>query len=615
MEAYEKARRLGLKTMKEAQERHENPWLPVLDELAQATGQELLGEMQIPLDRIAGTKTAGRTNAFAKDFMPVLEANSEFAAKWSRVYEFQLAQGLQDAILVYEYLGMYYVQEGNKRVSVLKFLDAPTILAKVIRIHTKPEDTDAYHLYEEYMDFTAKTGMYDFWFTQKGSYEKLLHLIHQDVWDNKVRADVRSAFDRFSAVFEKLYCLRSGMTMSDAFLVYAETYGLEEGDDFNVHLSGQIERLHEAYDVWPDKPKVRLVTETNPGLKPFFNLRSDPIKMGFIHMKTAETSAWTAEHEGGRQWMEKQLPELTSKAYFGCDDEDLALGAMEAAVLEGCNVLFVTSPLLVRACLKFEAAHPEVKVLCCGLNVASGNIRTYYPREYEAQFLAGMVAGILSHTDQIGYVGDYPANGAIASINAFALGARMVNPEVQVYLDWSTTKESTISMPENIDLMYVAQQSFDRAVQTNKAFGLYDLTHKQFLHILQVQELWGEFYTKMAKRLEEGSWREDAKAEGGSICYWWGTSNHMTAISISEKMPVHARRLVLTMLETVREGFQPFDTELVDQAGNVRKADTMEDLVKMDWLLDNVTGTIPSLDAFRPDAAEIISTLSLQEGA
>lgn len=93
-----------------------------------------IGIVQVPAEFIVDTKTAGRTNVFAQNFMPIAEEKSEFAAKWESLCSSHLDEGIREPVLVYEYMNRYYVEEGNKRVSVLKFFDAATITARVKRI-------------------------------------------------------------------------------------------------------------------------------------------------------------------------------------------------------------------------------------------------------------------------------------------------------------------------------------------------------------------------------------------------------------------------------------------------------------------------------------------------
>ena len=145
IEEYNNARRLAQKAARSAMSNGRYPYLPALDEFISRediSGEEPLGIVDIPLNKIAGTKTSGRKNSFANNFMPLLDEGTEFATKWSNLYESQLEEGIRDPIIAYEYMTRYYVQEGNKRVSVMKFVGARSITAKVTRL--LPKKTDDY---------------------------------------------------------------------------------------------------------------------------------------------------------------------------------------------------------------------------------------------------------------------------------------------------------------------------------------------------------------------------------------------------------------------------------------------------------------------------------------
>lgn len=141
------------------------------------------------------------------------------------------------------------------------------------------------------------------------------------------------------------------------------------------------------------------------------------------------------------------MPEIDTRAWFEVNTPEQEMEAMEEALKQGYNVIFTTSPEMLRSSIRFGAAHPDIKMFNCSLNTLTGHIRTYFGRRYESQFLSGMIAGILTVSGHIGYLADYPIYGSIASLNAFALGALMTNPEARVYLDWSTTTKSAGQIP------------------------------------------------------------------------------------------------------------------------------------------------------------------------
>jgi len=89
LEEYNRAQRLGVRDYREKTAAGKYPYLPALDELLEKTDTESqipLGTIEIPLDYVVGTKTTGRTPAFASNFMPLLPENTEFASKWVSLY-------------------------------------------------------------------------------------------------------------------------------------------------------------------------------------------------------------------------------------------------------------------------------------------------------------------------------------------------------------------------------------------------------------------------------------------------------------------------------------------------------------------------------------------------
>ena len=159
-EDYKAARKLGEDAVRKAVRNGVSPYLPVLDaldEIKQSVGQTGLGLLELPISRIKGNKELARNNAFANNFMPLMDEDSEFGYKWSNLYDSYRQEGIRDAIKVYEYMNQYYVQEGNKRVSVSKFGGTDFILADVIRILPRKNDSKEVRVYYEYLDFYKVT--------------------------------------------------------------------------------------------------------------------------------------------------------------------------------------------------------------------------------------------------------------------------------------------------------------------------------------------------------------------------------------------------------------------------------------------------------------------------
>ena len=176
MDHYGKARREGLREYAAAVQAHQDPYLPVLEDrepdLARLNRRSL-GIQNVPLEQISGSVSQGRSYAFARNFFPLLESGSEFAGKWNRLYASVEEEGLNQPVTLLEYMGSYYVAEGNKRVSVMKCMNALDIEASVTRVIPPRTDDPENISYFEYCDFARETGLYNIFMTRPGSYEKI----------------------------------------------------------------------------------------------------------------------------------------------------------------------------------------------------------------------------------------------------------------------------------------------------------------------------------------------------------------------------------------------------------------------------------------------------------
>ena len=246
---YESAKKLGEREKRRAAFTGRSPYLPALDDflsMEDVVAEEPLGILEVPLELFAGTRTRGRQNAFARNFMPLLAENSEFATKWSKLYDSQITEGLRDPVKAYEYLGRYYVEEGNKRVSVMKFLRAYSIHASVIRL--VPKKTEEKHIlsYYEYMDFYKVTGLFGFLLSEPESYRRFAEIFGQNLktpWPEELCGEIKSAYNTFQTVYSQ----KGGydvLRAEDAFLIYISIYPMRQiTEDNESVLAKRLDRV------------------------------------------------------------------------------------------------------------------------------------------------------------------------------------------------------------------------------------------------------------------------------------------------------------------------------------------------------------------------------------
>lgn len=604
--AYSAARKSALADVALRKKEKLNPYLPVLDtylEHLHITGTRRCGTSEILIRRIVGTCHAGRTEAFAANFMPLLEENSEFAAKWMRLYASASEEGLRDSIRVYELYGSYFVEEGNKRVSVMKVMQNPLISAEVIELTVDPADLTDGDLYESYLRFRALTGISTILMSRKRNYHKLLNILgvtEEDPLSSQARTHLMSLYDRFELLFRKKVTEPIPASAGDAFLILLETFGWDPDRIYpDSEIENEFDSIRPAILAWPGSIRASLVTDTRTSdRKPnsLLSFLSEPVRAALIEPGQPEQSTWTRDHdEAFRAMAEKLKGDVDIRIWNGIDTPAALEDALQAAVDWKADVVFTGHPLMLQATNQFAARYPKVRFLNCSLNPESTAVRSYYTRGYELQFLQGMAAGALSSTGKLGYIADYPIYGAIADINAFAIGAMAVRPDVRVYLDWSTSKAATNDdFPTDIDMIYISGQDFDTEVRTRRRYGLFDVRTGQFAQLSTVRQKWDVFYTRIITSILNRTYKADETSENThSINYWLGLSNGLMDVAFSDRLPMQTRRLIAQIKDDIAsESFLIFDG--LGSYGQ-RKL-TMEQIARMDWLVRSVVGYLPDMN-------------------
>lgn len=633
-EIYERVHKLAIKDFRHKTSKGMYPYLQVLDDILSYTHvatEVNLGLIDIPLDQVVGTKTAGRTNAFSSDYMPLLPPESEFAAKWCRLYDAQLEEGIREPVKVYEFMNRFYVMEGNKRVSVLKYCGAITIPAHVTRVIPEADDSDESKIYYEFLDFYDKTEINYLNFSQKGGYiniTKQIGIEPERTWTALEREKFRSSYIQFTKIFEKRGGNKLSLTSSDAFGIYLDIYGYEDMQEkSSAEIQQEVIKIWNDFVYYPQKPEVKLImdadraAEKKPLVRHILPAGSELLKIAFIHTKTVETSSWTYGHDLGRNHLEQALgDQIEIRSYFQADTPEQETACLEQAIADGNTVLFTTSPRLLGESMKYAIKYPKLKILNCSLNTNCNHLRTYYGRLHEAKFLIGVIAGIMSQSDRIGYIADVPIYGMIADINAFARGAKMVNPNIKVALEWSKQK-SELSAEERADIgvSFISGKDFIKPEEESAQFGLYELEGENLVNLAMPVWNWGIFYEKTVKSMLNGTWKQEAaKGKNESINDWWGMSSGMIDVICSKRLPSGTVRLIELLKKSICSGeFNPFGGTIYSQDGLVRDEDsgsiTAEEIVTMDWLADNIIGSIPTMEELVEEARPIVQVQGVEK--
>ena len=622
LDAYLKAKRIGEKAVSAAMQNGERIYLPCLSR--NSLSRERIGICEVSSDMIVGTVHETRARDFAPNFMPIADPSSELAGKWSCLYDIQMEEGIRDPVKVYEDRWNFYVEEGNKRVSVLKYLDVPTIECEIIRL--LPEERDP--AYEMFRKFFRCTRSYIFRFEKASSYEELASIMDLDLEQRWPREEVQrltSAYYRFYGLFTAGREDRK-KDAQEAFLGYLKLYPLESLTDLGKSvLTQRVKALGEDLPVLfkdesipvTDKPAEAegsllksLVTKITA---PTYT-EAKPLQAAFVYRKDSGESAWVAAHERGRLEMERSFAGVVKTSVFENlrTDEGLT-GAIDDAIASGANVIFTVSADDFRATLAQAADHPEVRFCNCSLRQLQRNVLCYYPKTYEAKYLMGAIAAVFSEDHKIGLLADYPLYGMIADINAFALGASLIDPKTEVYLKWATLKG--IDWREEMwqdGLKVISGHSLTKPYWGSEEQGLFLWSKEGNKQLASIEIDWGEYYRLIIEDILEG--RDSRQRRHGTVANsWYGLASGIVRVNLTDRVPEQTKNLITLLQDGIIRGeLDPFAGKLFTQDGTqVKRPDgpmDNDEIIGMQWLSSKVHGIIPEREAFVDSARELLNT-------
>ena len=226
------------------------------------------------------------------------------------------------------------------------------------------------------------------------------------------------------------------------------------------------------------------------------------------------------------------------------------------------------------------------------------------------------MAGALAGGHNVGYICDYPIYGQIAGINAFALGVQLTNPKANVYLDWSGTGSVEAALERLTRQGIVLVSSSDvsgLSEQESSLRGLLLVTGDGPVPIARPVLKWGIYYEAIIRQILNRSYQQDYAGSARAWNYYWGMDAGVVGLTYNEDMLDGSRKLAGLLEKSICAGIcRPFQDALYDQNGR-RHQDwngelLPEQIIRMDWLMENVVGAIPSYEDLT-DTGKVIRRL------
>lgn len=356
------------------------------------------------------------------------------------------------------------------------------------------------------------------------------------------------------------------------------------------------------------------------------------LKAGFVYVGDVGDFGWTNAHDAGRKYAEKKLPWLETIYIESVPEADSSRIIDRLVQQEKCDVVFTTSFGYMDDTIKAGQRYPDTHFMHCSGFKRIKNVGTYFIDLYQMYYLNGLMAGALTKTDKIGYVGAFPISEVVRHINAFALGAKAANPNVKVHVKWiyawvgpEKAKEAAQALvAEGCDalaftedtpaVVEVAQEHTEKGKQVYafshyspmQAYGKDSVVSGQLVN-------WGIMYEKILKDLHDGTWT--------NADLWWLAAEKAALLGGSFEEPINAKfvddlkavsvetpdlgtlsayDLVMKRYRQMQQGpevFDPYSGPIYDNTGKeqVKKGERASkgDLLSIMYYVDNVVGSIP----------------------
>ncbi|RBP57645.1 nucleoside-binding protein [Alkalibaculum bacchi] len=333
-----------------------------------------------------------------------------------------------------------------------------------------------------------------------------------------------------------------------------------------------------------------------------------PLTVGFIYIGPINDGGYTTSHDNGRVYLEEQMGDKIKTIYKENIPEEKGevVKTIREMVDQGANMIFATSFGHMDGVLEAAKEFPEVTFAHCSGYEKAENMTNYFGRMYQARYLSGIVAGMKTESNVIGYVGAFPLPEVIRGINAFTLGVKSVNPDAEVHVRWTntwydpTTEKAAAEalLAEGADVTAQHQDSTAPmvAAQEKGATSIgYNLSAKESVpnaYITAPLWNWGEYYVDAVQKVLDGTWTNEP--------YWKGLESGIVSLDeLTELAPGGAQEKVDEAKERIVSGeFDVFTGPIKDQKGAVKVQEgqklTDQEMLTMTWFVEGVVGTIPA---------------------
>ena len=327
-------------------------------------------------------------------------------------------------------------------------------------------------------------------------------------------------------------------------------------------------------------------------------------KIGFIYVGPAADFGYNMSMDEGRKFVEKNVKGVTTSAFEAVPETAEVERVMERLINSGHNIIFATSYGYLDHAIRIGERHPKVTLLHAGGMKTSKNVGTYWADSDDGMYLAGIVAGSVSKSGKLGFVGAFQIPQLFRSINAFTMGAQSVNPKATTTVVWTggwwepqkETEAVNAFADQGIDVIAeqvdspitIAQTAEKRKVFIiGKDVNVMDRAPNVWL--TGVSWNWGPMMVKMVEEIRAGKWKPSHVR--GNLA-----TGHAVLDPFGKAVPEPLRKQVLATKDDILKGKKVvWQGPVTRQDGSVAVPAgtkmTLEQIESMNYLVKGVIGS------------------------
>ena len=329
------------------------------------------------------------------------------------------------------------------------------------------------------------------------------------------------------------------------------------------------------------------------------------LKVGFIYVGPVGDFGWSYQHDQGRIAIEKALGAQVETSYIENVPEADSARSIEQLARTGHKLIFTTSFGYMEPTLQIAKKYPDVKFEHATGFKRDKNVATYSAKFHEGRYIIGQIAGKMTKSNTIGYVGAFPIPEVVAGINAFYLGAKSVNPNVKIKIVFANTwfdpgKEGDAAkalldqgadvITQHTDSPAPLQQA---AARGKLAFGqASDMSKFAEKNILSsIIDDWAPYYVERTKAVLDGKWESKDTFDG--------IAKGKVKMGPYVNMPDDVKAMAVATETAIREGkLDPFKCPVLDQDGKAvecKGGDKLDDgqIASMNFYVQGIDDKLP----------------------